>query len=101
MLAIIGRFFIFHFFAYFFTLAYGNGTKTLFINFTYTVIYDEISSVSNRISPLIFFQNLVFGNLSFDIRVNSKVPHSPTPSPPYDTMVPLSSPTAELNAVWT
>lgn len=47
MLAVFGSFFLY--FAYFLTLSNGNGTKILFINFNYAVIYDEISSASNRI----------------------------------------------------
>ena len=74
--------------------------KIPFINFNYVVIYDEISSASNRISPPISLQNLVFGNLDSDNnRFNDKIPHSPTPPPPYDTLVTLSSPETELNAV--
>jgi hypothetical protein len=94
------KIFYFFIFAYFLTLSYGNGTKTLFINFIYAAIYDEISSASNRISSLISLQNLVFGNLGFDNnRFNSKIPHSLTPPPLMIPLVPLSSPTADLNAV--
>jgi len=97
MLAVFGSVYIF---AYSLTLSYCIGTKILFITFNYVVIYDKISSASNRISPPISFQNLVFGNLGFDNSMfNGKVPHSPTPPPPFDTLVTLSSPAAELNAV--
>jgi hypothetical protein len=37
------------YFSYFLTFSYDNVMKVLFINFNYTVIYDEISSASNRI----------------------------------------------------
>jgi len=97
MLAVFGNVYIF---AYFLMLSYGVGTKILFINFNYILIYDEISSASNRISPPTSLQYVVFGNLGFDnSRFNGKIPHSPTPPPPYDTLVTLSSPAAELNAV--
>jgi len=97
MLAVFGRFYIF---AYFLALSFGIGTKIIFITFNYVVIYYKISSASNRISLPISLQNLVFGNLGFDnSSFNGKIPHSPTPPPPYDTLVTLSSPAAKLNAV--
>ena len=98
MLAIFGSFFLIFLSTFLpFPMAMG---QRFFIDSNYVVIYDLVSSASNRISPPISLQNLVFGNLGFNSsRSNGKIPHSPTPSPPYDTLVPFSRPAAELNAV--